>query len=277
MFKKQYIDRSHLINRTVILFSSLLIFSWTVHTTLAISGGWTEDFTSNPTTRGWSYSGINPPLMSWDSTAGSLQCVWDSVTSLSQYGRGIDFGFSLDQDHSFNLQFDVTFNYFSVGAYSNYPLAIGLYNSTTFGNRQRNIVEWDYYLGTDSTYGGPNWTGFSVIDINGGYYNCIPAYHDLSGYTLKTSALYHINQTYDGGSKTMSLTMTENGIPFGSFPAFSYCGMEFTVDRFAVTNYYDDTPISWGGQATFRAIGTVDNIQLTYPLSVGPETWMKME
>ncbi len=267
--------------RIIKMVFSLVVFSCALQMVLATAGGWTENFNSNPTIRGWSYSGVTPPLISWSSTADNLQCTWDSSTSLSRYGRGVNFDFTLDQNHSFNLQFDVTFSYFSVFSafdYTNYPITIGLYNSASTGNSKTNapyapdIIEWEYYLGS------PNYLGFLVNDVNADYSTCSEySFIEPSGYTLQTSTTYHIILNYDGASQNMTFSMNANGNSYFASTTLNLCGVQFSVDQFAVTSWFDDNPVGFGGPAPFRAIGTVDNVQLTYPTSVEPGMWMRLE
>lgn len=278
MFNTKDTKRSNL-KKMITIIVSLLVFSCALQMALAGGGGWTENFSSNPTTRGWSYSGVTPPLMSWNSTAGNLQCTWNSNTSTSRYGRGADLGFTLDQNHSFNLQFDMTFSYFSIGTTGYpYPITIGLYNSASTGDSKDNppyapdFIEWEYYLGNLDS---PSYMGISVNDANADYSTC-SAYSFLEpyGYTLQTSTTYHVSLNYDAGSQNMTFSMTANGNSYFSSTTLNLCGVQYSVDQFAVTSWYDD-----GGSyaSPFIATGTVDNVQLSYPESVEPGIWMRLE
>lgn len=244
---------------------------------LATGGGWTETFNSNPAARGWVNDDTSNQLWAWDSTHEKIEAQWSSLKALTHYSRSVELGTPIDQDQSFNLEFDVTFSRFSVGSFSNYPLAIGLYNSSSSGNRSYNIVEWDYYLGTDDTYGGPNYTGLSVISNTGGYSNSSGAYTFITpAYTLSTGVLYHITLAYNGSTKKMDMTMTANGSSFGSFPSLDLTGVNFELDRVGIQNWFDDTPVSWGGPSAYEADGSVDNIQLSIPLSISESIWTLM-
>ena len=187
--------------------------------THASGGGWTDDFQANPLANGWNYTGLAPALFGWNSTLGKINAEWNSGATTSQLSHPVDFGLALNQNQSFSMQFDVNFSQFSVGTFSNYPLSIGLFNSTNSLNRSANIIEWSYYLGTDSTYGGPNYAGFSVISKTGGYSNCSGAYTFITpAYTLQTAVIYHVQLSYNAASKQMTLTMTANGSHVWKFP-----------------------------------------------------------
>jgi len=243
----------------------------------ASAAGWTEPFTTNPLSNGWVNSDTTGLTWAWDSSNGKLISKWDSLDPMAHYSRSVELGTTIDQDQSFNFDFDVTFSRFSVGSYSNFPLAIGLYNSASSLNRSADIVEWDYYLGTDDTYGGPNYAGYSVISKTGGYSNSSGAYTFITpAYTLSTGVLYHVAISYNGATKQMNLTMTANGSSFGSFPTIDLTGVNFEVDRVGIQNWTDDTPVGWGGPMAYQADGVVDNIQLSVPLAISQSIWTHM-
>jgi len=260
--------RSLIIKSLSFIFTILLIQS-----VFANGGGWTDTFQTNPLTNNWSYSGQTPALFSWNSTKGTVSAAWNSALSTSHYSHAPNLGFTLDQNHSFNLQFDVSFSYFSTGMFTNYPASIGFLNSANSYNRSANILEWYYYQGIDSTYGGPNWLGMGVINQNGGYYNTNGGYTFSSlGYTLQTGVVYHTNLNYNAGSRLLNMTVTSSSTTL-QFYQIDLTGVNFTVDQLAMTNWFDDTPIAWGGPAYSQANGEIDNVQLSFPLAIEESYW----
>lgn len=255
----------------------LLIISICILATplLAESWGWTESFTQ---LTNWNYQGSTNSLYNWDSQNQNIQFHWNSAVTTSHLSHSMDENKIVTQNQSFNLEFDLTLSNLSVGSFSNYPLSIGLYNSSNSNNRSMNIMEWSYYPGTDATYGGPNWLGMSVINNQGSFMNSKGGNTFYTkAYTLKIDSTYHVKLQYNAAEENLKLIMSENGNPLPAFSTLDLSGLNISLDKFAITNWFDDTPASWGGPATFAASGKIDNISLTYPLDVSNKYWENLE
>ena len=229
-----------------------------------------EDFESNPASRGWSVFG-NPRLFAWNPPAGGLDVTWDSSSSNSYYQ--LPLGTVLTRRDDFSADVDLTLREIAAGVDPEKPgtfqIALGFLNGDEArrpgfirgtARSSPDLVEFDFF--PDTGFGPTVWPGVfstnSTMNYNGT--------SDFNIFDLPTGIPLRIHLGYAASNATATVTITTNGVPVGPptsarlMPRFS----EFLVDTFAIASYSD------AGQSPFMpgsvfARGTIDRIELQIP------------
>ena len=223
-----------------------------------------EDFSSDPSIRGWQVFG-QTNLFRWNVTNQNLEVTWDSSKSNSFFYRPL--GTVLSRADNFSVSFNLRLADIAVGVNTNKPdtfqITLGFINlaaATRFGflrgtgTDSPNLVEFDYF--PDSGFGAT--VASTLISSNNVFGD--------GGFTfpleLTASDLYHVAMNYTATNRTLSTIMTRNGVAFGPIKDATL-GTNFTdfrVDHFAVCSYSD---AEFAGSVL--AHGIVDDITVTVP------------
>jgi hypothetical protein len=236
-----------------------------------------EDFVSNPATRGWRVFG-ETNLFHWNSTNQNLEVTWDSSRPNSFFQ--LPLGTILSHDDDFSLAFDLQMRDIAIGTSSNKPytfeIAIGLLNSVNSTNTNyfrgtgtsptygvRNVVEFDYFPPTATVSA----TFAPTVILS----NVTVLFSDNHPVVLTTNDLFHIAMSYTASNRTLKTMATRNGAPYGTTPGNTLKDLvitnapDFRVDRVAIVNYSDALQAGstqyWG---SILAHGTVDNLVVTH-------------
>jgi hypothetical protein len=249
---------------------SLLSWSTCALSAIAIAAnadGWPEDFSSNPSARGWCVAG-NASLFRWDSTNQNLAVTWDSSRSNSFFARSLDTVLTKADDFSFS--FEVKLTDVAVGVNSNKPftfqIAVGLVRLASVTDNDfwrgsgvsaphgpRNLVELTWF--PDSGFGAT--VSPTLVSSN----NQFATGFDFP-LELDPGATFHFVMHYTATNQTLRTTVLRNGAPFGPVknvvlgPNFT----DFRLDHVAVCSYSDT-----GADGSILAHGTVDNISVAVP------------
>lgn len=238
----------------------------------------TEDFSSEPHTRGWKAFG-DTNLFCWNATNQNLEVTWDSSRSNSFFH--LPLGTIVSSNDDFSLAFDLRLRDIAVGTSPNRPdtfeIAIGFVNSINATNPNyfrgmgvsstygvRNAIEFDYFPAAgiiDATFAP------TILSSN----NAIK-FSDNHPLVMTTNDLFHIAMVYAASNRVLKTAVTRNGAPYGLPPTntikdLSFAGHpDFRVDRLAVISYSDALQFGstqyWG---SILAHGVVDNFSVTVP------------
>ncbi|MSU62925.1 MAG: hypothetical protein EXS31_11130 [Pedosphaera sp.] len=248
----------------------LILVLFTAAVSLAEAAAMTEDFSSNPSARGWELFG-EAGLIQWDAQAQNLHVTWDSSKPNSYFRHSL--GTILSRKDDFSIAFDLRLDDVAAGIVpgkpSTFPLAVGLQNtalasqpefSRGTGAHSPNLVEFDFF--PDTGFGPTIWPAIWSTNSSLSYRGPV----DYTILELPHGVTMRVMMAYTAGDFTLTTTITTNGVPVAAVnpvilsPAFT----DFRIDAFSVTSYSD------GGQDTrfggsLLAHGVVDNITLTLP------------
>lgn len=257
---------------------SLLV--WLTAALLGRAAVFQEDFSSNPSSRGWRTLG-DSSLFHWNATNANLEVTWDSSRTNSFFFYPL--GTVLAKSDPFSFSFDLRLKDLQIGTSSNKPttfqISAGLisYRSATNSNYyrgagtstgfgMRNFVEWDYF--PDDGFGDTWATTVVSTNLRYSFVHNFPL-------ALTTGDLYRITLIYTTNDSTLRTTATRNGSPYGMAPNNSLQSVvltsapDFRLDAFAIMSYSDAVQIGPPGEwGSILAHGVVDNIALTLPAPV---------
>jgi len=257
---------------SVVLFSSMFMFAQT---------SFTEDFSSDPSLNGWSYSGINtgevptdPQLFVWNESQQRLDFTLNAGKSENSVFIKMLNGV-VDQNDSFEFSFKFYLTSLTVDTndWPFFQMAVGLRNTEIPAGRVWDrggksmfdpdddricidIVEWNH-IPNDPAFMFP-----TIVTKDEAYHNN----YLTPGTALTTGVLYEITHIYQGGELTLS--MTADGVLITTAdvttPVTIYVGSgdQFECNAFAVNNYFN----RWDGNSTpdFVAEGWIDDIEFVY-------------
>jgi len=226
-----------------------------------------EDFTADPTARGWGVSG-DAALFRWNADRQHLEVTWDSSRPNSYFYHRLPTVLAKSDD--FALAFDLRLVDVQVGVTPGRPftfqMAIGFLNlaeaaQTNFWRGSginpmtgpRNLVEFDYF--PDSGFGAT--ISPTMISSN----NQFAVGFDFP-LELTPEAQFHVTMRYTAAEGTLRTSMTRDGELFGPIkdvkvPAnFS----DFRLDAVAMSSFHDA-----GADGSIRALGVVDNVKVEIP------------
>lgn len=225
-----------------------------------------EDFSSDPTARGWRAFG-DTNLFAWNSANQNLEVTWDSSQTNSYYSRWL--GTILTAEDDFSLAFDIKLNDVTVGVNPAKPytfeLAVGFLNlgeatRTNFlrgaGTGTPDLLEFDYFPDDGS---GPS-VDATLSDTNstfGFYWVNLP---------LTPGETYRVNLSYTASNQVVQAWLSQSNVVYGALTN-SYLSTEFSdlrLDHVAVCSYSDaGQDPSFSG--SLLAHGVVDNLVVTLP------------
>lgn len=232
-----------------------------------------ETFASEPAQNGWKIFG-NTNQFVWDSTNQNLRVFWDSAKSNSYFHRSL--GTILAREDDFALSFDLTFESYAGGVYTNRPgamqAAIGFLNltdatQTNFSRGSganstvgpRNLVEFDFF---------PAFEGFSstiaqtVIGTNSQPFGDWGYNHD-NLLEMDPGKTFHIAMNYQANTRTLTTVVTTNGIQYGTTQNITMAAhVDFRLTSLAISCYNHQNSLD-----SLLATGRVDNISMTTPPS----------
>jgi hypothetical protein len=226
----------------------------------------TEDFQSDPASRGWRVSG-DPALFRWDAGAGQLNATWDSSRPNTYFHLPLQTQLTRDDDFAFSFALEL--QDINVGTTPGKPytfeLAVGFVNLAQAtgpgfwrgtGLDSPNLVEWDYF--PDSGFGAT--LSPTIISAQGQFATAF-----LSPYELPLGEKLHFIMEYLAAQRRLLLTVNVPDfapivVPVKLGPAFD----DFAVDAFAISSYSDagQNP-DWSGSVL--AHGTMDDVTLRLP------------
>jgi hypothetical protein len=242
----------------------------------------TEDFSTNPTARGWSVFG-DTNLFRWNAAAGNLEVTWDSRRTNSYFRHPAQT--ILGKQDSFAFSFDLRLADAVIGIdpakpYS-FEVALGFQNShsATNANFQRgrgygaapNLVEFDYfpeYFNPDDQFSHQATVWPGIVATNGAFnYDSANSYLEI---TLPANLWLRVTMNYDAATRRLATTLRTNAQPFATglegaqLAQFSVQVMtnfsDYRVDAFSISSYNDT-----GGTGSLLAHGLVDNVSWTVP------------
>ncbi len=235
---------------------------------VATAATFTEDFSSEPSARGWrSFGGSD--LFTWNATNQNLEVTWDSARPNSYFHRPL--GTVLARDDDFRLQFDLRLTSIQAGVNpekpSTFELAIGFLRlgdatNAAFdrgtGRNSPNLVEFDYFPAAD-IIAATVWP--AIVSTNGSF-----NYNGRADYAIRelpVNDLFHVAMSYTASNQTLITTMTRNGAPFGPAIAMRLNTnfTDFRVDALSISSYND----AGDAYGSLLAHGTVDNFVVTTP------------
>jgi hypothetical protein len=226
-----------------------------------------EDFTTDPITDGWQMFG-NTNLFHWNAANQNLEVTWDSSQTNSYFY--LPLGTILAREDSFHLSFDLEFQDYAYGTTagknSTFPACIGFLNMVNA--KQTNFSRGS---GVSSTYGPKNLVEFSFFPAYSTYLPTIAQvivstnnswlYNHNNLLDMTPGQLFHIDMDYIGSTRTLTTTVTNNGVRYGVAQMITVpTNFDFRVASVSVSSYSDQHA---GG--SILAHGTIDNISLTVP------------
>lgn len=256
------------------------VLVWLAAALLGRAAVYQENFSSNPSLRGWRIFGESN-LFHWNPTNANLEVTWDSSRSNSYFYYPL--GTVIGKSDPFSFSFDLRIKDIQIGTSSNRPstfqIATGLIHyrtatntnyyrgaGTASGYGMRNFAEWDFF--PDDGF-GDTWAT-TVVSTNLRY-----AFVHNFPLALTPGDLYRVTLTYTTNDSTLRTTATRNGAPYGMPPNNSLQSVvltstpDFRLDAFAVMSYSDAVQIGPPGEwGSVLAHGVVDNIALTVPAPV---------
>ena len=228
----------------------------------------TENFSSNPLADGWQIFG-DTNLFQWDSLNQDLQVTWDSSQPNSYFYHPL--GTILSRDDDFELSFDLTLldetNGMTPGQPYTFEIAVGFLNlvSATRTNFYRgsgvnaaygpvNLVEFNFFPAF-STYEA------TIDQVVVGTNNSKWLYNENNLLDLPLGDLFHIDMSYLGGPETLTTTLTNGGVQYGTTQIIQVpAGFDFRVGVVSVTSYSDQH-----SDGSILAHGILDNLVVTVP------------
>lgn len=227
----------------------------------------TEDFSTNPVTKGWQVFG-NTNLFQWDSTNQNLRVKWDSSQTNSYFYRPI--GTILTRDDDFSLNFDLTFEGYASGSTPgkpfSAPVTVGFLNldqamhtnfargagiNPTYG--PRNLVEFNFFPPFDVFL--PTMGQVIVSTNNAWLYNTDNLMEMTPGET------FSIQMNYVATTRTLTTVVTNNGAQYGQAQTVIVpTNFDFRVATLSISSYSDVRDIG-----SVLAHGTVDNLVVVTP------------
>ena len=258
-------DQNMLNRRSFALALAVALFSSISH-----SGTLLEDFSSNPSARGWQVWG-DTNLFSWAVAEESLNATWNSSTSNSYFYHSL--GTVLARDDDFALSFDLRLHDIATTTKPGpFQIAVGLVG---FAEATRS----DYWRGTgvNAQHGPRNVCEFDYFPA--GYY---PDFGDVapsvsptvvssdnifsSGFDLlelTNNETYHVEMVYISSNSVLRTTLSLGGQNIGPLGEVQLVSnfTDFRLDTVAVCSYSD----AGDDFDSVLAHGTVDNLVLTLP------------
>ncbi len=250
---------------------ALLLF-WLATAVAAEAAAVSEDFTTDPASRGWRIFG-DTSLFHWNALDHNLAVTWDSSHSNSFFY--LPLGTILEKADDFEFSFNLRLSDIRLGntpgKTNEFEIAVGLLDYRSATNARafrgagvsaaygvRNIVEFDYF--PDAGFGDTFST--TVISTNNVF-----AYYNNDPLTLTVQDTYRITMSYAASNQVLRTSATKNGLPYSPLGDVSLAGKpDFRVDSFAIISYSD--AIQAGLPAYYGSIlahGFVDNIALVTP------------
>ncbi len=241
-----------------------------VAVSLAEAAVLTEDFSSDPSARGWERFG-EAGLFEWNTASQDLRVTWDS-TKPNSYFR-VPLATMLNRRDDFSISFDLSLEDVAAGIApgkpSTFPLAIGFQNNAQAsqpefrrgtGARSPNLVEFNFF--PDTGFGPTLWPAIWSTNSSLSYRGAI----DYTILDLPLGVTMRVSMSYTANDFTLTTTITTNGVPIKTVNAvtLSTAFTDFRVDAFSVSSYSDSSQDTrFGG--SLLAHGFVDNITLTLP------------
>jgi len=274
----------------------LILFFFLLLSTLLFSQlvSFTEDFSTDPALRGWSYSGINPgksphtpPLFVWNSTENRLDVTYNSNLANSMFFKPLDV--AVDECSIFKFSFKLFLTNIQAETDGFCQFTFGLRNTTRddfdrFGKDFFNpndpyscfdIVEWGYVPNPQSPglfYFDPFvFPTICTSESDNFRNNWSPA----TVTQLQTDVLYEITQTYEPAERKLYMEMTADGVPITNAdvttPVSLYEGDVFYCNAIAVSNYYNR--FDWNLTPDTIVHGYIDDISFEYYGLASAENW----
>jgi len=231
----------------------------------------TEDFATNPADKGWQVFG-NTNQFVWDGINQNVRVFWDSAKSNSYFHRPL--GTILAHEDEFQLSFDLTFESYAAGVYTNRPgameAAIGFLNikdatqtnflrgsgaNSTVG--PRNIVEFDFFPSFDTFL---STIAQTIIGTNSQPYSDWGYNHDNLE-EMTPGQIFHIFMDYQGNTRTLTTVVSNNGVQYVPPQAITMpTNVDFRLTSLAISCYSHQNSFD-----SLLATGRVDNISMTTP------------
>lgn len=256
----------------------LLVAVWTFVGSAGGAATISEDFATDPVSRGWRTFG-DGSLFRWGRANQGMEVTWDSSRSNSFFY--LPLGTILAKSDDFSFSFDLRLRDIQLGVTpgrtNTFEIGIGLLNSRSITNANyfrgagqsatygvRNLVEFDYFPEAEFITAT---IATTVVSTN----NRIKPVHNFP-LALTPGDLFRISLNYTASNQMLNTSATRNGAPFGMSPGntlgdLSLAGHpDFRVDAFGVSSYSDaiqaDSPNYWG---SVLAHATIDNVTITMP------------
>lgn len=242
----------------------LLLTSWIVKSQAATLS---EQFASDPATRGWSVFG-ETNLFVWDSTNRNLRVTWDSSKTNSYFH--LPLGTILSREDDFTLSFDLAFDDYISGATSNKPFAtaaaVGFLNLD-----QATLTNFSRGAGVNPTYGPRNLVEFDFFPSFGSFLPTIAQtiistnntwlYNHDNLAELTPGETFRVTMNYVAATRTLTTIVKNNGVQHGDTQVITvHTNFDFRVATFSISSYSDVRDIG-----SILAHGTMDNIEITTP------------
>jgi hypothetical protein len=234
---------------------------------LASAAEWSEDFSTDPTTRGWRVIG-DASLSRWNAEAGALDFTWDSAKTNTFFHRPL--GTILAETDAFEVEFDAEFSEIQAGGPNGtggtFEIAFGLYGMdaatrTNFSRGSgvnavrgpRDIVEFTYFPDTVNGFGdtlSPSiWSRSNQ-----------PYLEFIFPYPLHVGVPYRVTMGYQPSGRALTTVLVSNSVPvLTNRVAMTALTTGFRLDAVAVASYQ-----SFGGGSIF-ARGRFDRIAVRLP------------
>ena len=255
--------------RLITCASGLLILWGLVAASIGGAATLAEDFSSDPQQNGWKIFG-DTNLFQWDSTNQNLDVTWDSSQTNSYFYHAL--GTILAGDDNFHLSFDLTFQDYASGTTPGKPYdfeaAIGFLNLA-------NAMQTNFSRGAgiNPTYGPDNLVEFDFFPAFSIYQPTISQvivstnnawlYNNNNPLDLTPGQLFHVDMDYNGATRTLTTTVTNNGVQYGMTQTILVpTNFDFRVTAVSVSSYSDQN-----ATGSILAHGTVDNFVITVPPS----------
>jgi len=227
----------------------------------------TEDFSTDPLTRGWSTFG-NSNLFQWDRMNQNLRVTWDSSQTNSYFH--LPLGTILSRSDDFAVSFDLSFSDYVSGTNPNKPYtfqaAIGFLNLA-----QATLTNFCRGAGVNATYGPKNLVEFNffpAFDIflptvaqaivatnNSWLYN-----HD-NLLEMPPGQAFRVTMNYTAATRSLTTTVTNNGVQYGPAQVITVpTNFDFRLSSFSISSYSE-----LRADGSILAHGAVDNISIIVP------------
>lgn len=226
----------------------------------------TEDFSTDPSSRGWQILG-DTNLFSWNSSASGLDVTWDSSKSNSFFLKKLNN--ILSRDEAFEVEFRFHLDSLQIGTHTGkdytFQIACGLVNTESIqqpsylrgdGSSSVNLVEWNYFA--DSGFGA---TVSPVVISHAGTFS--PSF--TFPLEMTPGQTYKVTLAHDPETGILSSTLfqiagdpiTGTEVSLGSIePVYldSFSG-DFRVDAVSISSYSDEgqSPPEFAGSVLAQA------------------------